>query len=408
MAAVPTDAHLETAVPPVCAQIDESATACGTVSVETDVKAATSDTCVYQVNDTHSVDTCSCSNLVNPEVCINADQSLDSTTQPITKPETNQIDFVVGRSVKTRVLHKINSGSFGAIHLGELLPSGKRVAVKLELQNQPHPQLMSEGNIYRHLADGQGIPKVHWFGLHEPLYNVMVMDLLGPSLQDLFAYCGRRFSVKTTLMLADQMLSILEFIHHQKYIHRDIKPDNFVIGLGDHNNQIFIIDFGLAKKIVPQRSSFGHIGTQVMRPLVGTVRYAGIHAHMGQEEGPREDLESLAYCWLYFLRGSLPWQGVIAKTREEKFARIFELKKTATSVELCEGLPIEFGKFLDRVKLMRKDEMLDYNRIRELFKRLAAKMDIVYDLEFDWVTKQRETGDALSLQIKPGNSHSSS
>ena len=236
----------------------------------------------------------------------------------------------------------------------------------------------------------------------------MVMDLLGPSLQDLFAYCGRRFSVKTTLMLVDQMLEIMDVIHGQHYIHRDIKPDKFVIGLGDRCNQVFIIDFGLTRKITPQRYSVGHIGTQVMRPLVGTVRYASIHAHMGHDEGPRDDLESLAYCWLYFLRGSLPWQGISARTREEKFARIHEMKKTTTSAELCQGLPIEFGKFLDRVKQMRKDDRLDYNRIREVFKRLAANMNILYDFEFDWIAKLRETGDVVLTRIKAGNSHTSS
>ena len=92
-----------------------------------------------------------------------------------------------------------------------------------------------------------GIPKVH---LQKDVMNmnVMVMDLLGPSLEDMFNYCYRRFTVKTVLMLGIELLTRLEFIHHRNFIHRDIKPDNFVLGLGNRANVIYVIDFGLSKR----------------------------------------------------------------------------------------------------------------------------------------------------------------
>jgi len=313
----------------------------------------------------------------------------------ISVADASSSELIVGRSVKTRVLRKINEGAFGEIHVGELLEDGKQVAVKLELQNTAHPQLLSEGNIYRHLQGGPGIPEVYWFGLHEPMYNVMVIDLLGPSLQDLFVYCDHKFTVKTTLMLVDQMLSIIEFFHKKQYLHRDVKPDNFLMGVGDKANQVFVIDLGLTKKIQRQRFSVGQIGSQVVHPMVGTVRYAGIHAHLGHEEGPRDDLESLAYVWAYFLRGSLPWQGMQARTRDEKFTRIRDMKKLAKSAELFEGFPNEFGRYLDYVRGMRKDELPNYQRVRDVFRKLAAHSNIAYDSEFDWVVKERETGEPV-------------
>jgi serine/threonine protein kinase len=346
--------------------------------------------------------------LSNPEHQCHSEKSSGSETQLVDPVQLDANELIVGRSVKTRVLHKINGGAFGVIHLGELLSTGEQVAVKLEMQNAPHPQLMSEGNVYRHLTDGPGIPKVHWFGLHEPLYNVMVMDMLGPSLQDLFAYCGRQFSVKTTLMLADQMLEIMEFIHNHQYVHRDIKPDNFLMGAGDKANRVFIVDFGLAKKMTIQRFSVGHIGRHLVHAMVGTVRYASIHAHMGLDEGFRDDLESLAYCWTYFLRGRLPWQGIAARTKEEKFARIHEMKKTITSSALCEGLPAEFAQYLDYVKHLRKEDRPDYKRVRQLFRSLAAVRGFEYDFEFDWVSKLRETGEAVLTRVTTGHSHTSS
>jgi len=314
----------------------------------------------------------------------------------ISVADASSTEFIVGRSVKTRVLRKINEGAFGEIHIGELLENEKPVAVKLELQNTLHPQLLSEGNIYRHLQGGPGIPEVYWFGLHEPQYNVLVMDLLGPSLQDLLVYCGHKFTVKTTLMLVDQMLSIIEFFHKKQYLHRDIKPDNFMLGLGDKANQVFVIDLGLTKKMMRQRFSVGQIGCQVIHPMVGTVRYAGIHAHLGHEEGPRDDLESLAYVWAFFLRGSLPWQGVAARNRDEKFAKIRDMKKVLKSSELFEGFPNEFERYLDYVRAMRKDELPNYQRVRDVFRKLAAQSNIEYDFQFDWVVKECETGEAVT------------
>jgi len=313
----------------------------------------------------------------------------------ISVADASSTEFIVGRSVKTRVLRKINEGAFGEIHVGELLENEKQVAVKLELQNTAHPQLLSEGNIYRHLQGGPGIPEVYWFGLHEPMYNVLVMDLLGPSLQDLFVYCGHKFTLKTTLMVVDQMLSILEYFHKKQYLHRDVKPDNFMMGIGDKANQMYVIDLGLTKKITRQRFSVGQIGCQLLHPMVGTVRYASIHTHMGHEEGPRDDLESLAYVWAFFLRGSLPWQGVTARSRDEKLAKIRDMKKQTRCADLFEGFPHEFERYLDYVRAMRKDELPSYQRVRDVFRKLAAQSDIAYDFEFDWVVKERETGEPV-------------
>lgn len=153
---------------------------------------------------------------------------------------------------------KIGSGSFGDIYLGRNTVTGEEVAIKLESHRCRHPQLSYEYRVYRILryrnSGITGIPRVHWFG-REGDYNVLVLDLLGPSLEDLFNFCGRKFSLKTVLMIADQLLARLEFLHSNSFIHRDIKPDNFLLGIGKKANTIYLIDFGLSKKI--SRSSHG-------------------------------------------------------------------------------------------------------------------------------------------------------
>jgi serine/threonine protein kinase len=120
---------------------------------------------------------------------------------------------------------------------GTNIQTNEEVAIKLENVKTKHPQLLYESKIYRILQGGTGIPNVRWFGV-EGDYNVLVMDLLGPSLEDLFNFCSRKLSLKTVLMLADQMINRVEFVHSKSFLHRDIKPDNFLMGLGRRANQV--------------------------------------------------------------------------------------------------------------------------------------------------------------------------
>ncbi|KAK5606008.1 Casein kinase I isoform alpha [Crenichthys baileyi] len=146
----------------------------------------------------------------------------------------SKAEFIVGG--KYKLVRKIGSGSFGDIYLAINITNGEEVAVKLESQKARHPQLLYESKLYKILQGGVGIPHIRWYG-QEKDYNVLVMDLLGPSLEDLFNFCSRRFTMKTVLMLADQMISRIEYVHTKNFIHRDIKPDNFLMGIGRHCNK---------------------------------------------------------------------------------------------------------------------------------------------------------------------------
>ncbi|KAA0195488.1 hypothetical protein HAZT_HAZT010269 [Hyalella azteca] len=261
------------------------------------------------------------------------------------------------------------------------------VAIKLEQMKARHPQLLYESKVYKILQGGVGIPHIRWFG-QEQSYNILVMDLLGPSLEDLFNFCSRRFTMKTVLMLADQMIARVEFIHTKNFIHRDIKPDNFLMGIGRHCNKLFLIDFGLAKKYRDTRTRT-HIPYREDKNLTGTARYASINAHLGIEQSRRDDIESLGYVLMYFNRGSLPWQGLKAATKKQKYEKISE-KKMSTP-----AFPAEFAMYLNYCRGLRFDEPPDYMYLRQLFRILFRTLHHQYDYTFDWTMLKQKANNTL-------------
>jgi casein kinase 1 len=281
-----------------------------------------------------------------------------------------------------RLGRKIGNGSFGDIYLGVNVQTNEEVAIKLENVRSRHPQLLYESKLYRILQGGVGIPNIHWYGV-EGDYNVMVLDLLGPSLEDLFNFCNRKLTLKTVLMLADQMISRIEFLHAKNFIHRDIKPDNFLIGLGKKANQIHIIDFGLAKKYRDPKTQ-QHIPYREGKNLTGTARYASINTHLGIEQSRRDDLEGLGYVLMYFLRGALPWQGLRAHTKKEKYDRIMERKMSTPIETLCRNAPPEFATYMSYCRALRFEDRPDYAYLKRMFKDLFFRENYQYDFIFDW------------------------
>lgn len=167
-------------------------------------------------------------------------------------------------------------------------------------------------------------------------------------------------------------ISRVEYVHNRSFIHRDIKPDNFLMGLGKRANQVNIIDFGLAKKYRDPKTHI-HIPYRENKNLTGTARYASINTHLGIEQSRRDDMESLGYVMMYFMRGSLPWQGLKAATKRQKYEKISE-KKMSTPIEvLCKGYPMEFVTYFQYCRSLRFDDKPDYSYLRKMFRDLFAR-----------------------------------
>lgn len=285
----------------------------------------------------------------------------------------------------------LGKGGFGEVYQGTQVATGEKVAIKLE-KCSGRSFLFHEARVMQDLQTFSqnptcGMPTLKYFG-QEGDFRVLIMTLHGPSLEDLHEHLGR-FSLKTTLMLADQMISRLEFVHSVGYVHRDLKPDNFLMGIGKLSHHCYLIDFGLSTKYLSSNGSHREMTTG--RNFVGTTRYASLRTHQGISQSRRDDMEQLAYIFVYLLRGRLPWSGLNIKDRDEKEKAIGDMKEKLPTSQICNRCPQQFEDFLLYSRKMEFTETPQYEMCRMLMGSVLEDLGPVLgknDFEYDWVSKK--------------------
>ena len=282
---------------------------------------------------------------------------------------------------------RLGKGSFGELYSATELETGHEVALKLEPIRSKHQTLVQEARVLRDLHGISGVPVVHWAGVSAD-FNVIAMELLGSSLEELLNVCGRKMGLKSSIQLGEQMIRRVESVHEGHYLHRDIKPENFLMGLGKRSETLYIIDFGLSKRYRDQKTH-QHIPYKEGRSLTGTARYASINSHAGIEQGRRDDLESVVYVLIYLMKGCLPWQGIAAKTKNEKYHKIMEVKMSVSLDRLCEDCPKEIEQMMSYVRGLKFDEKPDYERMVRSLVHIAARCSVDLDQSFQWETANR-------------------
>ncbi|KAK5700092.1 hypothetical protein LTR97_006227 [Elasticomyces elasticus] len=276
------------------------------------------------------------------------------------------------------------------------------VAVKLEHR---HNHLLRDEGIWLATFEGlPGFPTILWSGYHDEV-GFLILNLLGPSLEDLFEYCECQFSLKTTIMLADQLIARLKTVHSENKLHRDVKPGNFLMGTGEDGNTVYITDFATATGYRPGSPlDDGEDLTQSDRGLIGTTWFASIRGHTGQSQAPADDLEALGYMLIYFVQGTLPWLELEACniTEKDQDQVVMEMKMTLSVDELCSGLPTTFAEYMTTVKRLKGCETPPYDELRELFKSLAREEGMEYDNVFDWTERMHRQQLALEDSLLNG------
>ena len=289
-------------------------------------------------------------------------------------PFINQIIFN-----KYRIIKRLGRGSFGNIFLVEY--QNKLYAMKLENTKKGYYILDKEVYLMIHLY-GPRIPYVKSFG-QCGYYNVLVMELLGKSLEDIKSILpSKKMTIPCICKLSYQMLQILEHIHKRSFIHRDVKPENFIMGLGPNNKFLYMIDFGFAKTY-RDPTTLAHYPLKKNDGITGTARYASINTLRGFTQSRKDDLESLAYVIIYLSKGTLPWANITSDNKDELYNRITKVKFETTVENLCSGLPQQFLDFVRYIRGMTFEQEPDYKYLRNLFlialQNTGGKMDFCYD-----------------------------
>lgn len=285
--------------------------------------------------------------------------------------------------------------------------TGQPVAIKLEHNTIYLPVLESEADICRELAGGVGIPQLYWDG-GEYSYHAMVFELLGPILEDLFNFCNRRFSLKTVLMLADQIIHRIEFIHSKNVVHADIQPGNLLMGLGREGNTVFLTDFGISRQTKyeetqdyatsrekwrstdctlcgnpPFASLMGHVGGGIILPLsFSPLSNDSDLDWLGRRRA--DDLESLGYILVRFLHGSLSWDGLMIDDRNEKIKTIHAKKEEFDPSQVGDDIPRDLTLYFDHVRSLGLNEKPKYAYLRKIFRDLFVRRGFAYDRVYDW------------------------
>ena len=304
---------------------------------------------------------------------------------------------------KFRVLNHLSKGAFSDIYTGINIITKEKVAIKVEERFKIEKFLEAECYFIFSLKN-IGIPKVISFG-HNKEYDILVMPLLGKSLHEMQINENYNFEFKDICLIAIQVIERIQWVHSQKIIHRDIKPDNFLIGLIDPNI-LYLIDFGLSKKY---RSSVTghHIKYNRVKKFVGSLRYASVNALKLREQSRRDDLESIGYMLIFLIKGSLPWDNIKVENKRSSFYKISQFKQKLEPEILCRNLPKEFAEYIRYVKNLNFEEEPDYNYLKSLFQNLLRKQGFEEEkIFFSWINEFNINKIKKSINLSKRNSSS--
>jgi serine/threonine protein kinase len=273
---------------------------------------------------------------------------------------------------KYKIIIKLKSGAFGSVFKCENIRTGEFVAIKFEDKNNEMKTIKNEAKIYQYLGNIDGFPHLKWFGTNEQ-FNYLAINLLGGSLSEMITYY-KAFSLKTVLLIGIQLIRRIQTLHDKSILHRDIKPDNFLFGLGTDTNKLYLIDFGFAKRY---EYNGKHIEEKHINNIIGSQNFVSLNVHNGIEPSRRDDIESCIYIILNMLLGNLEWFD----TNIEKY-KIPLLKK---QILLLNEVPSFIKIMLCYVRAINFNETPDYEYLVILMTKIFYENNYKNDGQFEWL-----------------------
>ena len=284
-----------------------------------------------------------------------------------------EIKEMIGKNVnRYKILKFLGSGAFGIVFEGEHITTKEKVALKIPIiKENPDKQksLLEEVKIYKKLSNPEkGIINVKVSQYKDN--KIIVMDLLGNSLEKIIEE-KKKLDLIQVVNYAIQMMDIIKYIHETGYIHRDIKPDNFILGK-ENKEKLYCIDFGLAKKYIKKNNK--HIEQTHIGKFCGTARYASRTAHLCMDQSRKDDLEAIGYLLIYLYKGKLPWQGIKENDKTKRYRLIGEKKMNISCEELCKNMPKEFIVYMKYIHSLDFDEEPIYDSLKRMFEKLFKRL----------------------------------
>ena len=321
-------------------------------------------------------------------------------TQEI-KEKENQNDENLNKILfkKYKIKNKIGKTSLFKIYEGECISNSNPVIIKIESRSNEELYLELEAlNLY--LFKDLGIPKIITTGKTKNSI-ILIEEKLGPSLYDLFIENKRKFSLNEICCIGIQCIERLKGIHSKNYVHRNIKPENFKIGLNDPH-VIYLQNFYLCEKFKSSTTN-KHAKLTLTNKIVGTERYGSVDALRGLRQGRKDDLESLCYMLIYFFLGKLPWQDIKAETEGEKYKKLLNEKKKFNIENYKDTIPKEFRTIFKLIKNLKFDEQPKYSLYIRLLQKIREENQCFDPTDFFWIKKNKDIKDKIkknNIKIK--------
>ena len=277
---------------------------------------------------------------------------------------------------KYHPIKQIGRGTFSTVYLAIIVNTNKYVAIKAEKKSQNSVELLKAEAFLLYSLRGFGIPEVISYGKTK-YHNILVMPLLGKSLLDMFILRPSPININDICISSLQILDRIEWVHANNIVYRDIKPENFLFGKSD-NDVLYLIDFGLCRKYRSSKTG-QHIPPKNLGKFTGTSRYASVYAMAGNEQSRRDDIESIGYMIIYFMKKKLPWQGIRGNSYKECYHKLFLMKKHMDLEILCRGLPKEVLEYMKYAKNLKFEQEPNYKYLKNLFQIILSKNKINLD-----------------------------